>query len=776
MQYPQQFIQALISTVYLPADFEAIAVGEEQFCEKLQELYPQKSAALLEGELLVKYGYWKLEKLPEDYLLWRELRQLMVWKEEVELNHPERAFLEASWAYRRRRRRVVFWYWLGLAVLGLLMLSWSFWPKGDTGEEEAPLGAQQILDQISCFGEDCLILVVRKDQDGELRYGFIDKSGRERIPHQYTEADPFDEYGYARVKIANRLYLIDSNNRRLPLAENIKALTDSTKALSLNEQLLDSLAAEIFEHSNLEVLYLRGNQLEEIPKEIAKLPLLKVLDLGFNEISNLPVEIAELPFLEILDLQNNKLTAFPMALTEMEALEDLDLSENQIPSIPKGISKMKSLKKLNLANNQLTEIDTAVIQLENLEELNVYGNEITFVPNSVLNMDLKVLNVGGNRLSKQEEKKVFQYIYNEESSPKNKGTLKNNEKGNRTSVKLFGKKEELENFSSNPDDLDEFADCRQFWKDSKKVVANDLKTKMFPLSRKGNYRYQMSLVYSPSHRLSNQRFYLKLMFQEELKPNKKTNIYLFGHDEKKLPCRLGKIDISADEETYTVRLYPELLPHDTSAKIQHPLDWLASEELYSIEVEYELSEGVKKSFNRAIRTSSAQLIQKVVDCMLITTGQKGLGQEAKCRDYFERRVDSLGIPLLRTKPLTLVQNPKFVVQMKIFEEKQITNLRIQTNFDQIFEKGDVMVFEFQNGGRKAFVFEKPHELIMINGKYGSQNQFVLSEEDRLLFLDSRVIDIKIMKTDSRRVYPLSVTYSYARKIIKIFGCYLEELE
>lgn len=776
MQYPQQFIQALISTAYLPADVEAIAVGEERLLATLQELYPQKSRTLLEGELLVKYSHWKAEDLPKDYLLWRELRQLMLWKEEMELNQQERAFLEASWAYRRRRRRVFAWFWLGLAALGLLMLAWGFWPKGDAGEEEAPLGAQQILDQISCFGEDCLILVVRKDRDGQLRYGFIDKSGRQRIPHQYTEADPFDEYGYARVKIADRLYLIDTNNRRLPLAESIKALTDSTKALSLNEQLLDSLPADIFEHTNLEVLYLRGNQLEEIPQEIANLPLLKVLDLGFNEIRNLPAEIAELPFLEILDLQNNKLTTFPMALTEMEALEDLDLSENQIPNIPKEIAKMKSLKKLNLANNQLTEIDTAVIQLENLEELNVYGNEITFVPNSVLNMDLKVLNVGGNRLSKQEEKKVFKYAYKEESSPKDSRMLKNNEKENRTSVKGYGTKDEVKNFNSKTGNFDPFADCRQFWERSKRGKDDNLNTKMFPLNRTDDYRYQLSLAYAPNHRLSNKRFYLKLMFNEELEPNTKTRFYLFGHDKKKLPCRLGSIDVSAEEELYTVTLYPELLPHDTSARIQHPIDWLASEELYSIEVEYELSEGVKKSFNRAIRTSSAQLILKVVDCMLVTTGQKGRGQEAKCRDYFERRVDSLGVPLLRTTPLTLVQNPKFVVQMKIFEEKQTTNLRIQTNFDQIFEKGDVMVFEFQKGERKAFVFEKSHELIMINGKYGSQNQFILSEEDRVLFRDNRITDIKIMKADSRRVYPLAVPYNKAQKIIKIFKCYLEELE
>jgi hypothetical protein len=703
--------------------------------------------------------------------LWKELKSIKPWEAQLNISEAEEVYLRESWAYRKRKRRLLILFWLIFGILSLLLI-WAFWPKAQA-EKEASFELEQMLDQISCFGEDCLILVVRKDPKGALRYGFIDKKGRQRIPYQYTEADPFDEYGYARVKIGDRLYLIDTNNRRLPLAESIKALTDSTKALSLNEQLLDSLPQEIFNSTQLEVLYLRGNQLEEIPKEIANLPLLKVLDLGYNEIQQLPLEIAELPLLEILDLQNNKLTQFPMPLTEMEDLEELDLSENLIPAIPKEIAKMKALKKLNLANNKLTEIDSSVIHLENLEELNVYGNEITFVPNAVLKMDLKVLNVGGNRLSKQEEKKVFKYAYSEENEvakdPERRKAIKNSENYSKTRFE-----EELENLTAE-DDAELENNCNRFWENEKANLSN-LNSKMFPLNRTETYRYQMSLHFAPEHRLLSSRFYLKMMFSEELLPNQKTNFYLFGHNKKKLPCKAGKIDISKDGETYTVILYPELLPNDTTESIQNPIDWLAKEELYSVEVEYEISEGVKKSFNRAIRPASGQLIQQVIACMLSTTGQEARLKLAKCSDYFRRRVDSLNVRLMETIPLKLVQNSKFVFRINFEQKGENAWMYVQTNFDQILDKDDRIVFEFQDASRKVFAFEQKHELILLNAKYGSRNRIRLSRKDLEHFAETRIFDVKIMKNESRRVYPFSISPQYSQEIRKVLKCYIEDLD
>lgn len=100
--------------------------------------------------------------------------------------------------------------------------------------------------------------------------------------------------------------------------------------LSLTDQALKTLPAEIGQLKNLQILNLSNCKLKTIPAEIKELKNLQSLSLYNNKLKFIPLEFRELDHLEVLYLGKNKLTELPIWMGGLGQLRRLDISRNRI--------------------------------------------------------------------------------------------------------------------------------------------------------------------------------------------------------------------------------------------------------------------------------------------------------------------------------------------------------------------------------------------------------------------------------------------------------------
>jgi Leucine-rich repeat (LRR) protein len=87
--------------------------------------------------------------------------------------------------------------------------------------------------------------------------------------------------------------------------------------------------------------------------------------LGLKE---LPSELFELTNLQILYLYNNQLKILPAAIGNLSNLQKLYLSGNELRSLPPEIGKLTKLCYLSISSNQLRHLPTEIGQLIQLIE------------------------------------------------------------------------------------------------------------------------------------------------------------------------------------------------------------------------------------------------------------------------------------------------------------------------------------------------------------------------------------------------------------------------
>jgi len=145
---------------------------------------------------------------------------------------------------------------------------------------------------------------------------FIDSSGI-KVTHFgiWENARNFDWRGFAYVnKIEFDEYtnfFIDTTGKQFRMTWRISDLNKSVTALDLKNQKLTSLTAEMFNHSQLEILLLNNNEIRVIPPEIQNLQNLSVINLYSNNLKYLPIQISLLPKLSYLNIGNNQLIRLP---------------------------------------------------------------------------------------------------------------------------------------------------------------------------------------------------------------------------------------------------------------------------------------------------------------------------------------------------------------------------------------------------------------------------------------------------------------------------------
>ncbi|CAH0554578.1 unnamed protein product [Brassicogethes aeneus] len=141
---------------------------------------------------------------------------------------------------------------------------------------------------------------------------------------------------------------------------------------------LVALPKEIFNQTNLKMLFMEGNLISALPEDFFQMfPQLMWLDLRNNSIERIPTGIANHPHLESLLLTNNKIKALPNELGTVANLKTLQISNNPLcyPSqkiVSEGtnylISYLKSQYENDLPESSKSEQLIKVFDQENVSE------------------------------------------------------------------------------------------------------------------------------------------------------------------------------------------------------------------------------------------------------------------------------------------------------------------------------------------------------------------------------------------------------------------------
>jgi Leucine-rich repeat (LRR) protein len=165
--------------------------------------------------------------------------------------------------------------------------------------------------------------------------------------------------------------------------------------LNLSNQTFDDFTIGLSKFKNLRYLSLRNDHLTTIPAEIGTLKNLEVLDLGGNNFQILPEEFIKLQNLEELYMDEDKnllLSRDFDILGKLPKLKILHLESNNIDKLPRNIDKLTHLESLYLSNNLLHFIPPQVKKMKNLKYLEIKLNPLP------LNLHLNQLHDAGLKI------------------------------------------------------------------------------------------------------------------------------------------------------------------------------------------------------------------------------------------------------------------------------------------------------------------------------------------------------------------------------------------
>lgn len=192
------------------------------------------------------------------------------------------------------------------------------------------------------------------------------------------------------------------------------ARRNDSPRLNLSSLGLTELPPELFDLTNLRVLWLSDNQLHSLPPEIGALRQLARLRLNRNQLAALPPEFGALTELRELWLHDNQLAALPDTFWQLSQLRTLVLNGNRLTELPAAISQLRELRVLGLGKwdlrrgkwhessvgNQLTTVPEELGQLSNLRSLMLDHIQLTKVPAELGQLsNLRTLRLDNNQLT-----------------------------------------------------------------------------------------------------------------------------------------------------------------------------------------------------------------------------------------------------------------------------------------------------------------------------------------------------------------------------------------
>jgi len=375
------------------------------------------------------------------YLNAPQIARLEEWLPLLRLSPDESKFVDASRVdveekrnkERQLRLRAQNFSYIASAVavvaIGVGIFAWTLQRKALTAEKnatDARNSVEAVLNKIY-FYADRFGLAYDKDKQ---RYGFIDRALNTKIDFMYREAAPFENNGYAKVKVFNNGFssidlLIDTSGEEYRLASELSQLTppndddSDITALDLRSKFLETIPLQVFEQAQLRILLLDNNDLTRLPPQISKLAQLQALYLSGNKLTTLP-DFPKLTQLQKLDLRYNQLTT-PPDLSKLTQLQTLDLGYNQLTT-PPDLSKLTQLQTLDLGYNQLKTLPD-LSKLTQLQTLDLSDNQLTSLPDLSKLTQLQTLVLQGNQLktlpdlSKLTQLQKLDLSYNQLTTP-----------------------------------------------------------------------------------------------------------------------------------------------------------------------------------------------------------------------------------------------------------------------------------------------------------------------------------------------------------------------
>jgi Leucine-rich repeat (LRR) protein len=200
-------------------------------------------------------------------------------------------------------------------------------------------------------------------------------------------------------------YGIDAHRLNIQTIESFgKAQCSKVRELDLSFNQLVQLNC-LHEIPSLRVLKVHANCLKELDDyDIPKSSNIEVLFLSGNQLSCIPKSIGTLRKLRELRLDSNRIVGIPIydSMYSCRKLTYLNLSRNKITSV-KGLESIGTLETLVLASNDIETLHPVLRRLDNLQDLDLSGNRIASLNPLRGIRKLSVLRVADNRISSWKE-------------------------------------------------------------------------------------------------------------------------------------------------------------------------------------------------------------------------------------------------------------------------------------------------------------------------------------------------------------------------------------
>jgi Leucine-rich repeat (LRR) protein len=187
------------------------------------------------------------------------------------------------------------------------------------------------------------------------------------------------------LRVCKKMQVFIANNNHLGNIEDTSPFKnfDQLVRLELSSNRIATFSKNILKKFLLlKSLSLANNALEIVPAEIGVLAHLRAADLHGNMIHTIGKEggFSRLTAMHTLDLSNNKLESLPDDFGELASLVDLNLSHNRLRWLPESIGELPEIQRANLSRNQLVQIPDEIGRLSGLIDLDISWNDLTYMP------------------------------------------------------------------------------------------------------------------------------------------------------------------------------------------------------------------------------------------------------------------------------------------------------------------------------------------------------------------------------------------------------------
>ncbi|WP_186646013.1 leucine-rich repeat domain-containing protein [Fluviispira vulneris] len=226
------------------------------------------------------------------------------------------------------------------------------------------------------------------------------------LKHLIYSRNKFNEVkkdSFRRIKNLENLDLRGNYIRKIE--DNSFEKLESLKQLNLDHNELSEVSSKTFAGlKSLQELNLSNNSGEKSAqfelRGSPKLPKLEKLSITRSHVGKIDKEFFQsMPLLAHLNLEINALTEIPENIfVKNHSLKEVNLSRNRIQNI--SSLGNTNIVDLNLSTNKIESLDDSFFNsIQNIEVLNLSQNSIHSINKSHLSPELKVVNLGNNKLT-----------------------------------------------------------------------------------------------------------------------------------------------------------------------------------------------------------------------------------------------------------------------------------------------------------------------------------------------------------------------------------------